>query len=283
MREYGQIQCSFWTDADHQGLSDAAILLAAYLLTGPHSNGLGCYRLPIGYIQEDRPNWSIETISKGFNELSRIGFCKRCETTKYVLIPKFLYWNPIVNPKIGIARVKEFETVPKKSSIYSDLCASLKRYGNHLPKGIANLIETGEEQERTLPDPKGTDPKAEQSESGTSAGLLARALREKGVDVAPHNPVLIAWINEGVGQDQLLACVQIIQQRDPTKKRIAAKYLDAVVRDQMNQTPSKGVLRHETSSGHRQPMSAVDRVRAANAAAAAARESIIDGEVVIGD
>ena len=156
MREYGQIQCSFWSDPDIRGLPDMEVNLAAYLLTGPHSNGLGCYRLPYKYIEADRP-WSEATIIEGFRKLFEMGFCVRCERTEFVLIRKFLYWNPISNGNVAKARMKEFETVPRKSSIYRDLCHSCLQYGDHWPDEFETLLETVSkgyvEQEPTQPNP----------------------------------------------------------------------------------------------------------------------------------
>lgn len=48
MREYGSVQTQFWPDLALQNLSTHAKLLAVYLLTGPHTNMLGCFRLPTG-------------------------------------------------------------------------------------------------------------------------------------------------------------------------------------------------------------------------------------------
>lgn len=153
MREYGQIQCSFWSDPDVQALSDVAKLLAAYLMTGPHSNGIGCYRLPDGYIQADL-GWDSKTVSKGFAELFRIGFAKRCEATFFVLIPKFLKWNPISNGNVAKAREKEFEAITKKASIYAELCSSMLVYGNHWANGFETLLEGYAKQEPTQPIPE---------------------------------------------------------------------------------------------------------------------------------
>lgn len=158
MREYGQIQCSFWNNPDIQGLSDRAKLLAAYLLTGPHSNGIGCYRLPNGYVCGDF-NWDDETVSKLFAELFRIGFSDRCETTFFVLIPNYLRWNPIANPNVAKSRVKEFDTIPKNSSIYGALCSSLMELGNHWPNGFANRLRNGMPN-KTLPNPTQPNPKS---------------------------------------------------------------------------------------------------------------------------
>lgn len=166
MREYGQIQCSFWTDPDIQGLSDSAARLAAYLLTGPHSNGLGCYRLPNGYIEADF-GWNSERVSKGFHELFQIGFCTRCEATNFLLMPKFLRWNPISNDNVAKARVKEFDAVPKKASIYKDLCESILLYGERLPEGFRNRLETLSKQNPTLPYPERKEPSCESGDSRT--------------------------------------------------------------------------------------------------------------------
>ena len=163
MREYGQIQCSFWTDPDIQSLSDQARQLAAYLLTGPHSNGLGCYRLPNGYIEADF-NWCAETVSKGFAELLDIGFAKRCESTFFVLIPKFLAWNEISNPNVAKSREKEFNLVSAKASIYEELAQSILKYGNHLSEPFTNRLETLSKQEptkkRTNQEPEPTKPRS---------------------------------------------------------------------------------------------------------------------------
>ncbi|GLQ45666.1 hypothetical protein GCM10007862_07170 [Dyella lipolytica] len=110
MREYGQVQSAFWQSPDAQSWTDSAKLLALYLLTGPHANGLGCYRLPDGYIMADL-GWDAETVSEGFAELSRNGFAYRFEGV--VFTPNFLRWNRIANGNIAKARFAEFESLPK--------------------------------------------------------------------------------------------------------------------------------------------------------------------------
>lgn len=142
MREYGQIQCAFWNSADAMSLSDQGKLFATYLMTGPHSNGLGCYRLPDGYVMGDL-GWSSETVSERFTELLGIRFAYRCQSTQFLLIPAYLRWNPVPNPNSAKARVKEFDAVPTNSSIYQQLCESLERFGNHWPNGFANRLANG--------------------------------------------------------------------------------------------------------------------------------------------
>lgn len=157
MREYGQVQCAFWTSQDFRETSDEARLLALYLLTGPHSNGLGCYWLPEGYAQADL-GWPSETLSKGFEELFRNGFCKRCESTHFVLIFRYLKWNPVTNPNVAKARIAEFERVSKKSEVFNDLVSSMISYGNHWPNGFETLSKRYSKQDQTKPNQINTCP-----------------------------------------------------------------------------------------------------------------------------
>jgi hypothetical protein len=160
MREYGQVQSSFWGHPDIAPLSDYAKLLALYLLTGPHSNGLGCYRLPDGYAQTDL-GWSADTLSKAFRDLIESGFCRRCKTTFYVLIPGFLKWNTISNPKVAKARQREFDEIPSSFSLFQELSAQLLGFGAHFDdeflavlEGYRKPIETLSKQEPNRTDPE---------------------------------------------------------------------------------------------------------------------------------
>lgn len=84
-------------------VSDDARLLALYLLTGQHTNMIGCFRLPDGYVSEDLA-WTPERVSKGFDELSANGFATRDSSSKWVLIRNFLTWNSVENPNQGMNR-----------------------------------------------------------------------------------------------------------------------------------------------------------------------------------
>lgn len=141
MRDYGSVHTRFWSNSDIQTLSDQAKLLALYLLTGPHTNMLGCFRLPIGYVAEDL-NWSSETVSKRFTELFQKGFITRDETSAWVLIPRFLEWNPIENPNQAKSLRKLFDQVPEKSVIYRDLIDVLLIHNKHFDEAFFNRLET---------------------------------------------------------------------------------------------------------------------------------------------
>lgn len=141
MRDYGQVQCSWWGHPDSNKLSDSSKLLFLYLLTGPHSNGLGCYRLPFGYVSSDTGN-PIETISKGFIELEGNGFSYHCKATDFVVIPKYLKWNQISNGKVAMAREKEFNDIPSKFQFIHMVAGDIREFGKHFSIPFLNRIET---------------------------------------------------------------------------------------------------------------------------------------------
>lgn len=120
MRDYGKVHTSFWISDGMRRVSDDARLLALYLLTGQHTNMIGCFRLPDGYVSEDL-NWTSERVAKGFDELSKNGFATRDFASKWVLIMNFMSWNPIENPNQGIAAMRLFSQVPDKSTVKPEL------------------------------------------------------------------------------------------------------------------------------------------------------------------
>lgn len=167
MREYGQVQSAFWQSPDAQAWSDTGKLLALYLLTGPHSNGVGCFRLPDGYVTADL-GWSMERVSKGFDELLAKGFANRLDGV--VFLPNFLRWNRIANNNIAKARLAELEALPKgdakalAAGALLEFCSQwdveqtnhLETVRETLSKGYANqnpTLPNPTQPERTLPKP----------------------------------------------------------------------------------------------------------------------------------
>lgn len=112
-------------------VSDDARLLALYLLTGQHTNMIGCFRLPDGYVSEDL-SWTPERVSKGFDELSANGFATRDPSSKWVLIRNFLTWNSVENPNQGIAALRLFDQVPDKSSVKPELARVMASAISHI-------------------------------------------------------------------------------------------------------------------------------------------------------
>jgi hypothetical protein len=135
MRDYGKIYTRFWTSTDIASLSVGAKLIAAYLLSSPHTTMIGCFRLPLAYIVDD-VGMPSEMVAEGLLELSRNGFITRDEGLSLILIPNFLRWNQIENPNQGKAAAKLVEQIPRNSSVYAELVDILKANGKNFPEGF---------------------------------------------------------------------------------------------------------------------------------------------------
>jgi hypothetical protein len=134
---YGKLYSSYWTSPDIASLGLESKAIGAYLLSSPHANMIGCYRLPMAYAIDDLKS-SLETVLEGFRELSRIGFATYDNSHAWVLIRRFLAWNPIENPNQGKSAAKLVLEVPKNSSVYAPLIEVLKVNPTHLPEGFLN-------------------------------------------------------------------------------------------------------------------------------------------------
>ncbi|MGQ9451774.1 hypothetical protein ACP4QI_009845 [Leclercia sp. TB492] len=179
MRDYGKVHTSFWISDGMRRVSDDARLLALYLLTGQHTNMIGCFRLPDGYVSEDL-NWKPERVSKGFDELSKNGFATRDPASKWVLILNFMRWNPVENPNQGIAALRLFAQVPDKSTVKSELARvmadAIAHIGSSKLKGSERVLERflnqeqeqEQEQENTLGHGSATPPESDVPADGNA-------------------------------------------------------------------------------------------------------------------
>lgn len=140
MRDYGTIPTSFWT-TDAPRLSNEGKLLALYMLSGPHTTQIGCFRLPDGYVSEDL-SWPSETVAKGFLELFENGFATRDEPSKWVLIHRFLEANRIENPNQGKSAARLFAQVPDDAVVKPLLAKVLRHLAPHFPVEELNRFET---------------------------------------------------------------------------------------------------------------------------------------------
>jgi hypothetical protein len=147
MREYGKVYSSFWTSEDIRGMSEDGRTLALYLMTSPHGNMLGCFRMPNAYAAEDL-QWPSERVSNGFAELSRNGFVTRCERTYWIVIHKHLKWNKLDNPNMGTAAAKLFDTITAPHSVKALLVQAIRAFGKNFP--LKKLAEIANEFEGIL-------------------------------------------------------------------------------------------------------------------------------------
>ena len=125
MRTYGKVKIAFWEDVKIRELPDAPKLLALYCLTGEHSNAIGCFRLPLGYIETDL-RWNREQAQAALGELVASGFALYDSETHYLLMPNYLEHNPIENSRVGKMCVQLVNNTMRSITIFPALWKALQ-------------------------------------------------------------------------------------------------------------------------------------------------------------
>ena len=211
MREFAKFGTGFWTSPAIQALSIEAKLLAAYLISGPHSNQAGIYRIPDGYVSEDIGMGS-ETLSKGFAELRVRGFATRCERTKWVIVHKAMQHTPPDNVNQAKHIANLIEQVPAGASIWPAISEAVSLYvtasygaareriqaliASRLTPAEANPSETLPEPFRTIEKEKEIEKEREKEKERTTSAPSCSALDAES-DSAPLADVLPITLNDG--------------------------------------------------------------------------------------
>ena len=149
-RNYGKVSPAIFTDEHSSSWTDVAFRVAVYLLAGPHASILGCFRLPIGYVEEDLRNRSATVgepfrnrsatvqkairnrsaaIREAFEGLIDSGFIRYCERTQWVWVRNFLQHNPFENPNAAKAALRFGESIPTDASFYAEFADYTITYG----------------------------------------------------------------------------------------------------------------------------------------------------------
>lgn len=108
MRDYAKVSPKFWTGDTGQRIvarGSEALIVALYLMTSPHSNMLGLYRLPTLYLAEET-GLSPEGASKGLTECMEEGFCDYDPQSKMVWVFEMASYQIASELKSGDLRVK---------------------------------------------------------------------------------------------------------------------------------------------------------------------------------
>ena len=92
--KFAQVSPKFWTDPVVSQWNDAQQKLALYLLTSPHRNLQGLYRLSIRYAAEDL-GWTEAKTKLALERLIEDGFAEYDPDAKVVFLPRTLaYYMP---------------------------------------------------------------------------------------------------------------------------------------------------------------------------------------------
>lgn len=110
-RDYGRVRVSFWESETIRPLPTEPKFLGLYLLTSPHTNAIGCFRLPIAYVAHDT-GMSAKVLENAFVQLRGAGFMEWCERHPWIWLPNYLRHNPPENANVWRRCAKELELVP---------------------------------------------------------------------------------------------------------------------------------------------------------------------------
>jgi hypothetical protein len=142
MRDYGVVRVRFWEWAKRKHLDDGARELALYLLTSPHSNALGCFRLPMAYLCDDIGR-DAGTVGRAVARLREIGFLERDEATGWTWLAAYLRHNPIANRNVGKAVEKLIEAVPAEVPFWGNMIEALRSTAAADDKGVSSAFLDG--------------------------------------------------------------------------------------------------------------------------------------------
>lgn len=140
MARYYPVSPLIWTDHTARCWDDATKLLAHYLLTCPHRNLEGLFRLPLPYIADDL-RWSASKVEKAIRRLEGDGFISRDPATDVVLIRKALKYQAPKSPKQIKGAIAVLSEVPK-STVHADFIAACDKYAPEFAEALAKGIDT---------------------------------------------------------------------------------------------------------------------------------------------
>lgn len=125
---YGKVHDVYWESERIATVDDRAALLGLFLISGPHRNAIGCFKLGMGALTDNErfKKWGIEGVSKGLLDLSAIGFIVRDERTGWTLIDNALKHDPIKGDKAAIHALSLTERVPRNTAVYQVLKEKLE-------------------------------------------------------------------------------------------------------------------------------------------------------------
>ena len=141
MREYGKVYTAFWTSDDVQRMTEDQRTLALYLLTCPHGNMLGCFKLPIAYVAEDL-RWATERVEDALVGLIEVGYVYRSDKAAWTLIKGFLKWNQFENANVSKAAIKLFDALGFPGDVGEPLIEALAAHGKWINEETINRFKT---------------------------------------------------------------------------------------------------------------------------------------------
>lgn len=143
MARYYPVSPQFWTDPKVRQWDDSARTLALYLLTCPHRNLEGLYRLPLSYVTADL-DWPMQKLREALRQLEEDDFLLRDKTTDVVLIRRALKYQAPKSAKQIKGAITALAEVPM-STVHSAFLEACQTYAPTLADAIRMALDTHSE------------------------------------------------------------------------------------------------------------------------------------------
>lgn len=140
MRQFGILPTEFWRDPKIRSLEPRTRLVAVYLYAGPHTNAIGCFRLPLSYIEEDL---AIQRrfVQKAVKELVDISFLRFDDDSRYFVLNNFLQsraQNWLKNPNNFKSALRELNEIPESIPFREEISLQLAAFKGEGSNGDTN-------------------------------------------------------------------------------------------------------------------------------------------------
>lgn len=184
MRDFARISPTFWTGRTGRELrakGPLAQLLAMYLLTSPHHNYIGMYRLPTAYIADDL-QLDADQVAQALTDIESACFAKYDKATSVVWVMEAARWQVVECRealKAGDKKCKgvqrEFDELPTDCPFLDEFYAKYATACHMRPRNGMKAATTPAPHALPVEPPKvespqaPTEPKADQAAEATPA------------------------------------------------------------------------------------------------------------------
>lgn len=131
MATYWRVSPKFWSDPKVLAWDEDTRFLALYILTSPHRNAEGLFRLPQRYICADL-EWSQQRLAEPFKRLVADRFIDYDENTQVCLIRKALEYQSPQNPNQVNAALRHLTDLPPSPRLTSEFKRLAERFSERL-------------------------------------------------------------------------------------------------------------------------------------------------------
>ena len=201
---YNRITEKFWDDEKVIKWNSDTRLLAFYLLTTPHRNTEGLFRLQKKYMSADL-NWEKPRLEKAFNKLLEDDFIKYDEEVQVVYIINAIKYQSPDNPNQEKSAIKKLKILPK-TKLLDEFISETKKHSESFYKRLVEQFGKSRTRTRSQAHPQALKKYSSENFSKQSAPYKAAShlidkitennLRAKVPVKEPSDSRMQKWIKE---------------------------------------------------------------------------------------